>query len=73
VSEYHNRMDRPRQYRIKCDDCGSETSENLRMHSQVPQSFARRRLSDAEERGADFVNGTPVQCNNCDTVRVVGV
>lgn len=60
------------QWRVECDACGKDISDNLRMHSQIP----RGEIGEVEDK--DIVEAvredgaTAARCNNCGEVRLVG-
>lgn len=66
MSEVHELNERPRQYRVRCEECGTKQSDYIRMHSHLK----RKHVEDIP--GVDW-NGdeTQVQCNNCGNVRTV--
>lgn len=57
------------QWRIRCYNCGSDTSEYLRMHSQLTGEDKHRAI---DESGVDEAEASiVVECNNCDNVQVL--
>ncbi len=62
------------QWRVECENCGTEQAEKLRMHSQLSKSEVRKRLKDDPRDDDDEgqkVEGTFVECNVCGTMREV--
>lgn len=56
--------DRPSQYRVTCEQCGTPNRDGIRMHSKLSKKHLRRVGLDPDE-----VEGTLLRCNNCHQIR----
>lgn len=66
MSEVHEPNERPRQYRVRCDECGTKRSDYIRMHSHL-----RKKHVEAIGGVEWDEDETQVQCNSCGNVRTV--
>lgn len=62
------------QWRVQCYECGNETNEYLRMHTQLSKREVKdRRANDRLTRDDldEHAGSTVVECNACGHVRTV--